>query len=161
VNLRLNGEKLSLDVPPNEVLLDTLRERVGLTGTKDVCRSGDCGACTIILNGEAIHSCLTFTSETDGSEVVTVEGLENNGELDPVQTAFLEEEATHCGYCTPGTIMSAKALLLENPKPTVAEIKEALEGNLCRCGTYYSSIAAVQKASRTLTNERTQARKRP
>ena len=134
-------------MPPNEVLLDTLRDRLGLTGTKDVCRSGDCGACTIIMNGDAVHSCLTLTAEVDGAKILTVEGLAKDHELHFVQEAFMEAEATHCGFCTPGMIMSATALLNTNPKPTVQEIKEALEGNLCRCGTYYTDVAAVLKAS--------------
>lgn len=148
VALTLNAEKLQLDVPSNEVLLDTLRDRLGLTGTKDVCRTGDCGACTILMNGEAIHSCLTLTAEAEGAEIVTVEGLSQGHKLSTVQEAFLEEEATHCGFCTPGMIISATALLMSNPKPTEQEVKEALEGNLCRCGTYYSDVAAVLKASR-------------
>ncbi len=147
VALTLNRGKMQLDVPPNEVLLDTLRNRMGLTGTKDVCRTGDCGACTVLMNGKAVHSCLTLTVEAEGTEVVTIEGLEESG-LSPVQAAFLEEEAVHCGFCTPGMIMSATALLKTNPTPTEREVRDALEGNLCRCGTYYGDVAAVLRASR-------------
>jgi len=147
VRFTLNEEEVLLEAAPNEVLLDTLRDRFGLTGTKDVCRTGDCGACTVLRNGEAVHSCLTLTFEVDGQEVVTVEGLSHGMKLSAIQQAFLEEEATHCGFCTPGMIMSATALLRSNPRPTEREVKEALEGNLCRCGTYAHIFKAASRAA--------------
>jgi len=150
MKMKINGEPVTLDVPPNELLLDTLRTRLGLTGSKDVCRTGDCCACTVLLNGRAINSCLIFTSEANGSDVLTIEGLGQNEKLHPLQEAFVEEDATHCGYCTPGMIMSAYALLQENPNPTRKDVEEALAGNLCRCGTYYSAVNAVLKASEKL-----------
>ena len=150
VQMSVNGESISLDVPPNEVLLDTLRTRLGLTGSKDVCRTGDCGACTVLLDGRAVNSCLVFTAEVDGSDILTIEGLVEDDELHPIQEAFIEEDAAHCGYCTPGMILSAYALLKEKPKPRHQDVQEALTGNLCRCGTYYAATNAVLKASQKL-----------
>jgi len=152
VSLIVNGEKVTLDVPPNEVLVDTLRERLGFTGTKDVCRTGDCGSCTVLVNGKAVLSCLILTVEVDGAEIMTVEGLSGDG-LHPLQKAFIEEDAAHCGYCTPGMLMSTYALLLENPRPTPEEVKKAIEGNLCRCGTYLNVVKAVIKASKYMSEK--------
>lgn len=149
VSLKINGEDVRMDVPPNETLVDTLRERLGLTGTKDVCRSGDCGACTVLLNGRPVPSCLILTVEANGSEILTIEGLERDGKLHPLQEAFLEEDAVHCGYCTPGMIVTAYAFLKKDVKPK--ETMEIIKGNLCRCGTYYNVIKAILKASRLIS----------
>lgn len=153
VSLTVNGETVTLDIPPNETLVDTLRCRLGLVGAKDVCRTGDCGACTVLVNGRAVLSCLVLTVEVDGAEITTVEGL-SDGDLHPLQKAFIEEDAVHCGYCTPGMLMSAYALLLENPNPTPEEVKKAIDGNLCRCGTYPNVVKAVIKASKQLSKKK-------
>ena len=153
--LKINGERVKMDIPSNEILLDTLRTRVGLTGTKDVCRTGDCGACTVLVDGEAVHSCLLLTAEVDGASIQTVEGLAQNGKLHPLQLAFIEEDATHCGYCTPGILMAGAALLNENRNPSREDVEEALKGNLCRCGTYYDAVNAILKASRKIGSKST------
>jgi len=150
IDLKINGETVRLDIPPNEILLDTLRTRIGLTGTKDVCRTGDCGACTVLVDGEAVHSCLVLTVEVHGSRILTVEGLAENDKLNPLQQAFIEEDATHCGYCTPGILMAGVALLNENSNPNRSDVEEALKGNLCRCGTYYDAVNAILKASQKI-----------
>jgi len=144
VNLKVNGKEVTLKVGPKERLIDTLREQLGLTGTKDGCSIGECGACTVILDGKAVCSCLILTGQIGGSEVLTVEGLEVDGKLDPLQQAFIDHHAVQCGFCTPGMLMSAKALLIHNPHPSREEIKTALEGNLCRCTGYEQIIEAIE-----------------
>lgn len=146
VSFTVNCRSITVEVEPNERLLDTLRERLKLTGTKEGCGAGECGACTVILNGDAVNSCLVLTAQVDGAEILTVEGLEVDGKLDPLQTAFIEQQAIQCGFCTPGMLMSAKALLMRNPHPSREEIKTALEGNICRCTGYEQIIAAVEDA---------------
>ncbi len=148
INLTINGKKITLKVNPQERLIDTLRDRLKLTGTKEGCSIGECGACTVILNGKAVASCLVFTAQIDGSKILTVEGLEVGGKLDPLQQAFLDHHAVQCGFCTPGMLMSAKALLLKNPHPTREEIKTALEGNLCRCTGYEQIIEAIESVTK-------------
>lgn len=148
VNLKVNGKNENLEVDPKERLLDTIRERLKLTGTKEGCGIGECGACTVILNGEAVNSCMVLTGQADGSEILTVEGLETDGKLDPLQEAFVEHHAIQCGFCTPGMLMSAKALLNKNPQPGRDEIKTALEGNICRCTGYEQIIAAIESLDR-------------
>ena len=150
VNITVNGAKHRLEVGPKERLIDTLRERLHLTGTKEGCGVGECGACTVILDGEAVHSCLILTVQVDGSEVLTVEGLEVDGRLHPLQEAFIQHHAIQCGFCTPGMLMSAKALLDKNPNPTREEIKTAIEGNLCRCTGYEQIIEAIESAANEL-----------
>ena len=147
ISFILNGEKIDLNVAENERLLDVIRERLHLTGTKEACGQGECGACTILLNKEAVHSCLMLAYQADGMEITTIEGLEKSGELDDVQQAFLETGAIQCGFCTPGMIMAAKGLLLKNPHPTAEEIKEAMAGNLCRCTGYVKILHAVELAA--------------
>ncbi|MCS7125342.1 MAG: (2Fe-2S)-binding protein [Aigarchaeota archaeon] len=147
IKLIVNNVEKTLDVEPNELLLNVLREKLGLTGSKYGCGIGECGACTVLVDGEPVLSCLTLAVEVDGREITTVEGLDVNGELDPVQEAFLEEGAIQCGYCTPGFIMIAKALLRENKNPSRSEITEYIKGNLCRCTGYINIIKAIQKAS--------------
>ncbi|MDI3547209.1 MAG: aerobic carbon-monoxide dehydrogenase small subunit [Halanaerobiales bacterium] len=147
VNLTVNGKEFTLEVGPKERLLDTLRERLKLTGVKEGCGIGECGACTVILNGEAVNSCLVLTGQLDGSEVITVEGLEVEGRLDPLQQAFIDHHAVQCGFCTPGMLMSARALLDKNPHPNREEIKRAIEGNLCRCTGYQQIIEAIESVA--------------
>jgi isoquinoline 1-oxidoreductase subunit alpha len=145
--LIVNGEERRVDAPPEESLLSVLRNRLDLTGTKYGCGEGQCGACTVLLDGKAVRSCLTPLSAAAGKKITTIEGLERAGKLHPVQEAFLAEEAFQCGYCTSGMIMSAAALLSANPSPNEAQIKRAMNGNICRCGTYPRVIAAIQRAA--------------
>jgi len=154
VKLMINGKEYSLEVGTNETLVEVLRERLRLTGTKIGCNRGECGACTVLIDGEAILSCLTLAIECEGKEILTVEGLEDpkTGELDPIQEAFVENFGIQCGFCTPGMVMSAKALLDRNPNPSEAEVKEGIQGNLCRCTGYTqiveSILAAAEKMGR-------------
>lgn len=147
VTLNVNGKEVTLKVGPKERLIDTLREQLNLTGTKEGCSIGECGACTVILNGEAVSSCLILTGQIGGSEVLTIEGLEVAGKLDPLQKAFIDYQAVQCGFCTPGMLMSAKALLMKNPHPSREEIKTTLEGNLCRCTGYEQIIEAIESVA--------------
>ncbi len=143
----VNGKSVSLEVPPDRRLLDILREDLGLTGTKEGCGEGECGACTVLLGRRAVHSCLTVAAQLPGKEVVTIEGLSDCGEMSDLQRAFVEETAIQCGYCTTGMVMSARALLYENPNPTEEEIRIALAGNICRCSGYTQIIRAVKRAA--------------
>lgn len=143
----VNGEKQTQEVYPHHTLLEFLRDQLDLTGTKECCSEGECGACTVLLDGRAVNSCLILALEADGSEVTTIEGLAERDRLDPLQTAFVEQGAVQCGFCIPGMIMAAKYLLLRNPNPTVQEIQEGLCGNLCRCAGYSRIIAAVAAAA--------------
>lgn len=143
----VNGKNVSLEAPPDRRLLDILREDLGLTGTKEGCGEGECGACTVLLNRRAVHSCLTVAAQLSGKEVVTIEGLSDCGEMSDLQRAFVEETAIQCGYCTTGMVMSARALLYENPNPTEEEIRIALAGNICRCSGYTQIIRAVKRAA--------------
>ncbi len=147
INLNVNRLEYTLEVEPDERLLDTLRERLKLTGVKEGCSIGECGACTVILNGEAVNSCMVLTGQVDGSQVLTVEGLEVDSKLDPLQQAFIDHQAVQCGFCTPGMLMSAKALLDKNPHPNREEIKTAIEGNLCRCTGYEQIIEAIESVA--------------
>ena len=146
----VNSRSVQLETDPDRRLLDILREDLGLTGTKEGCGEGECGACTVLLDGEAVHSCLTLAIQLEGRSVVTIEGLSETGELDILQKAFVEEIAIQCGFCTTGMIMSAKALLLKNPTPTQEEIRVALSGNICRCSSYVQIVRAVDRAAREL-----------
>ncbi len=147
ITLTVNGAKERLNVQSNETLLRMLRERLALTGTKNGCSAGECGACTILMNGEPVNSCMVLAVEADGAEIVTVEGLAEDGQLTRVQEAFAEHNAVQCGFCTPGVLISAHALLERNPKPTEEETKLALVGNLCRCTGYLRLVEAVQTAA--------------
>ena len=147
VQLKLNGKDVTVTTEANKRLLDVLREDLYLTGTKEGCAIGECGACTIILNGEAVTSCLMLIGQVQGAEIITIEGLSENGDLHPLQQKFLENGAVQCGYCTPGMLLSTYALLLKNPNPTDEEIKEAIAGNLCRCTGYKQIIDAVKETS--------------
>lgn len=146
----VNEKPVLLGVEPQRRLIDILREDLGLTGTKEGCSEGECGACTVIMDGEAVHSCLTVAAQLEGRHIITIEGLEKNGELDLLQRCFVEEIAIQCGFCTTGMIMSAKALLLHNPDPTEEEIRTALSGNICRCSGYMQIIRAVSRAAKEL-----------
>ena len=143
----LNGSLVEVLVKPSDTLLDVLREQLGVTGPKRGCDSGDCGTCTVLINGESMRSCLTIALTVAGKEVVTIEGVGENGELDPLQKAFHEHGASQCGFCTSGMIISAKALLEKNPNPSRDEIVEYMSGNLCRCGTYVEVIEAIQSVA--------------
>lgn len=146
----LNGELVSPDLDPSRRLIDILRENFFLTGAKEGCGEGECGSCTVLMDGLPVHSCLVLAGQLEGHEVLTVEGLAQNGELDLLQNAFVENNAVHCGFCTPGMIMSAKGLLMKNPDPSEAEIREALSGNICRCSDYRQIVMAVKDAAKRL-----------
>ena len=148
ISLKVNGTQELLQVPSNMTLLHALREKLGFTGTKNGCEAGECGACTVLVDGEPVNSCLVLAIELDGKEITTIEGLSENGQLSPLQQAFADLNAVQCGYCTPGMLMASTALLRRNPDPTELDIQEALVGNLCRCTGYQRIIDAVMKASR-------------
>jgi carbon-monoxide dehydrogenase small subunit len=147
IELTVNGELDRVDVPAQMTLLDMLREKLMLTGTKNGCAAGECGACTVLMNGEPVNSCLVLAVECDGSEIVTVEGLAHDGQLDPIQRAIVEAGGVQCGFCTPGILITSRALLDRNPEPTDSEIQEALVGNLCRCTGYQRIIDGVLEAA--------------
>lgn len=148
IDLTVNGKRhVLLDAAPQERLIDLLRVRLKLTGVKEGCSEGECGACTVIMDGKAVNSCLVLAYQARNADITTIEGLAAGGGTDPIQQAFVEQGAVQCGYCTPGMIMSTKALLLHNPRPSEAEIREALAGNLCRCTGYVNIIKAVQAAA--------------
>ncbi|WP_028308610.1 (2Fe-2S)-binding protein [Desulfitibacter alkalitolerans] len=147
IKLKVNNQLVEKEVDPSIRLIDFLREDLDLTGTKEGCGAGECGACTVIIDGKAVNSCLVLVGQCQDKEIITVEGLAKNGELDPLQDAFVKEGAVQCGYCTPGMLMSAKALLLENPSPTEEEIRKAISGNLCRCTGYVKIVKAIQTAA--------------
>jgi xanthine dehydrogenase YagT iron-sulfur-binding subunit len=146
VRLKINGKEHALEIDPRVTLLDALRERLNLTGSKKGCDHGQCGACTVLVNGRRINSCLTFALTHDGDEITTIEGLANGDELHPVQAAFIEHDGFQCGYCTPGQICSAVACLKEGHTKTDGEIREWMSGNLCRCGAYPNIVAAIKDA---------------
>ena len=147
IEFTLNGRRRQFDIEPNKLLLNLLRDKLYLTGTKYGCGIGECGACTVLIDGEPVLSCLTLAADIDGREVETIEALAEGDDLDVVQEAFLEEGAVQCGFCTPGFIMTTKALLNENPDPTEEEIREYLKGNLCRCTGYVNIVKAVNRAA--------------
>jgi len=148
ISLIINGTEELLQVPSNLTLLHALREKMGFTGTKNGCEAGECGACTVLVDGEPMNSCLVLAVELDGKEITTIEGLAENGQLTPLQQAFADLNAVQCGYCTPGMLMAATALLNRNPHPTETDIQEAMIGNLCRCTGYQRIIDAILRASR-------------
>jgi len=148
VDLIINGTETRLEVAPWTTLLDALREHLDLTGTKKGCDHGQCGACTVLVDGRRVNSCLTLTVMKDGAKVTTVEGLATNGALHPLQQAFIDQDAFQCGYCTPGQICSAVGLVAEDKAKTPDEIRETMSGNLCRCAAYPNIVAAIQQAMR-------------
>ena len=147
ITLTVNGETEMVDVPSQMTLLQMLRERLVLTGTKNGCAAGECGACTVLMNGEPVNSCLVLAVECDGAQITTVEGLVRDGQLDPVQETIVSEGGVQCGFCTPGILISARALLDRKPNPSDYEIRDALVGNLCRCTGYLRIIEAVKEAA--------------
>lgn len=148
ISFNLNGKHVTVKCPPAYTLLEVLREQLQVTGPKEDCAKGECGACTVLMNGQPVCSCLVLVSQAQGADIITSEGLVKDGKPNPVQEAFVEEGAVQCGHCIPGMIVSASALLMRNPEPSPAEIKTALGGNLCRCTGYTKIIAAVQKAAK-------------
>jgi aerobic-type carbon monoxide dehydrogenase small subunit (CoxS/CutS family) len=150
ISITVNGTLYELSVKPWATLLEIIREDLGLTGTKEGCAVGECGACTVIMNGKTVNACLVLAPEADGKEILTIEGLAQGDVLDPVQEAFMEKGGMQCGFCTPGMIMSTKALLSEKAEPTDQEIRKGLEGNFCRCTGYTKIFESVKEASRKL-----------
>ena len=150
ISLTVNGVRHDLEVPANRLLIDLLRYDLGLTGTKESCSIGVCGACTIMVNGEMLSACLALAVQYDGAEIITIEGLAQGDQLHPIQEAFIEYGGFQCGICTPGQNMAAKALLDENPAPSTDEVKEWMTGNLCRCTGYYKIIESIEAAAVTL-----------
>ena len=151
VRLRVNGTDHELDIPARRLLVDCIRYDIGLTGTKEGCSVGVCGACAVLVDGEMIASCIVLAVAVDGSEITTIEGIAENGELHPVQQAFIDNGGFQCGICTPGQVIAAKSLLDENPNPTGDEIKEWMMGNLCRCTGYYGILNSVAAAARDMS----------
>jgi aerobic-type carbon monoxide dehydrogenase small subunit (CoxS/CutS family) len=149
----LNGKEVSVDVESGDLLMHVLRDKLGLIGTKWACGEGECGACTVLVDGEAVTSCIYPALKARGREVTTIEGMGQHGRLHPIQQAFVDAMAPQCGYCIPGMIMSAKALLDENPDPTREEIEEGISGNLCRCTGYYQIMEAIELAAQRLAEE--------
>lgn len=147
VTVTVNGEVYEREVPESKTLLHFLREEIGLTGTKEGCAAGECGACTVIMNGKTVNSCLVLAVEAEGADIVTIEGEAKGNELSDLQQAFERNHATQCGFCTPGMMMSIRDLLARNPKPSVEEIKQGIEGNFCRCTGYVQVIEAVLDAT--------------
>ena len=148
ITVTVNGEVEIVDVPSHMTLLQMLREKLALTGTKNGCAAGECGACTVMLNGEPVNSCMVLAVECNGAKIITVEGLAHDGQLDPVQAAIVEAGGVQCGFCTPGVLISARALLNRNPNPSDYDIRDALVGNLCRCTGYFRIIEGVKKAAK-------------
>ncbi len=153
VTLNVNGESHTVLVPPYETLLETLRERMDLTGTKHGCELGECSACTVLMDGEPVLACLTLSVEAQGRALTTIEGVAVNGQLHPLQQAYIESGASQCGYCTPGMVLTAKVLLEQNPTPTREEIRVALAGNICRCTGYVEIVDAVELAAKRLRTD--------
>jgi aerobic-type carbon monoxide dehydrogenase small subunit (CoxS/CutS family) len=151
ISFKVNGVQHALEVKSSQTLLEVLRNELGLSGTKEGCGTGECGACTVLLDGKPVNSCLMLAIDAEGREVTTVEGLEKEGKLHPLQEAFVEEGAVQCGFCTAGMLMAAKGLLEENPHPTEEEIRRGIAGNLCRCTGYVRIVKAIQSAATTRT----------
>jgi len=148
IHLTVNGSERRLEVAAHTTLLDFLRDQLGLTGTKECCDLGECGACTVLIDGRAVNSCLLLAVEADSTAITTIEGLADDGGLDALQRAFLAKGAVQCGFCIPGQVMAARYLLQRNPQPTPADIREGLSGNLCRCGGYLQIVEAVLAAAK-------------
>jgi len=157
ITFSVNGEQETIAVPVHKTLLQTLREEMALTGTKNGCAAGECGACTVLLNGEPVNSCLVLAMECDGAEIVTVEGLAGDRQLDPLQQALIDAGGVQCGFCIPGVLISARALLDRSPQPEEKEIRDALVGNLCRCTGYVRIVEGVKEAARQEQADRYQA----
>jgi len=147
MRIKVNGQEHEITVEPGRTLLDVLRYELGLTGTKEGCSTGSCGSCTVLLDGEAVNSCLVFAVEVEGKEITTIEGLAQRDKLHPLQQAFIDEGAVQCGFCTPGVILTAKAFLDTNPNPDESQIRQAIAGNLCRCTGYDKIVRAIMRAA--------------
>jgi aerobic-type carbon monoxide dehydrogenase small subunit (CoxS/CutS family) len=147
LRLRVNGQEYEIYVEPRRTLLDALRKDLGLTGAKGGCNEGTCGACTVLVDGRAIYACMALAHDCAGKSIETIENLEKDGQLHPIQRAFIEEDALQCGFCTPGQIMAVKALLTANPNPSPEEVEGGLAGNICRCGAYPKILRAVRRAA--------------
>jgi len=150
ITLGVNSKSYALEVDAKDLLLDVIRERLGLTGTKKGCEDGECGACTVLIDGEAVNSCLVLAISVEGKDILTIEGLSDGHTLHPLQQAFVDNAAVQCGFCAPGMLLSAKALLDNKPNPSESEIREAIAGNLCRCSGYVKIVKAVQQAAEVL-----------
>lgn len=148
IKTTINGKQYDLEVRPNMTLLDLLRDELGLTGTKRGCEVGECGACTVLLNGQSVNSCLVLAPQAHGHEILTIEGMADGEKLHPLQESFLDHDAVHCGFCTPGMLMSAKELVDTSPNPSESEIRNAISGNLCRCSGYQQIVDAVKEVRR-------------
>jgi carbon-monoxide dehydrogenase small subunit len=153
INLMVNGEKCQVIVEPAESLLDVLRVKLNKTGTKKGCNEGDCGACTVIMNGRPVNACLVLAFEADNADILTIEGLADNAQLHPLQESFIKYGGLQCGFCTPGMIMVAKALLDRNPNPTEEEIRKTVAGNICRCTGYVKIVQSISEAAKLLRGE--------
>jgi carbon-monoxide dehydrogenase small subunit len=153
LNLVVNGRPYQLSVLPWRTLLEVIREDLGLTGTKEGCGLGECGACTVLMDGKAVNSCLVLATEADGKKITTIEGLANGDKLHPIQKAFVDHGGLQCGFCTPGMIMAAKALLDKNPTPTEEEVKRGIAGNLCRCTGYAKIIESIKAAAKNMEGD--------
>jgi carbon-monoxide dehydrogenase small subunit len=153
ITLKVNGTTYTLDVLPQRTLVEVLRETLGLTGTKKSCNEGECGACTVLMDGKPVASCLLLAIDAQGKEILTIEGLSEGEKLHPVQEAFLKNGGIQCGFCTPGMVMSAKAFLDEHPKPTPAEVRKAIVGNLCRCTGYQQIVDSIIAASKMMAEK--------
>lgn len=153
INLKVNGDNHTLMVKGNSLLVNVLRDQLDLAGTKKGCEMGDCGSCTVLIDGDAVNSCMVLAMEVDGSEIITIEGVAHNDKLDALQESFIDNNAIQCGYCTPGMILAAKALLTKNPNPTEHEVRVAISGNLCRCTGYVNIVKAILDAARPEAKE--------
>jgi len=154
MKIKVNGQDYKITAKPWRTLLDVLRNDLGLTGTKEGCGTGSCGSCTILIEGQAVNACLILIGEVKGKTITTIEGLSREGKLHPLQQAFMEEGAVQCGFCTPGLILTAKALLDSNPKPSESQIRQAIAGNLCRCTGYDKIVRAIMKAAQAIDQGR-------
>ena len=154
INLKVNGQNYALEVDAKDLLLDVIREKLGLTGTKKGCETGECGACTVLIDGEPVNSCLSLAVTVDGRDILTIEGLGDALNLHPLQRAFIDNAAVQCGFCAPGMLLTAKALLDRNPNPSEREIREGIAGNLCRCSGYVKTVAAIKQAAAILQQSR-------
>jgi carbon-monoxide dehydrogenase small subunit len=154
ISIRVNGESHELLVAPNSTMTEVLREDLGLTGTKHGCGEGECGSCTVLLDGAPVNSCLVLAAQIDGHDITTIEGVADGNDLHPIQQAFVDQGAVQCGFCTPGMVLSAKALLDQKKRPSEHEIRSAISGNLCRCTGYQKIVDAVQAAGRNMTGSR-------
>jgi len=153
ITLKVNGIKYAVDVKPQRTLVEVLRETLGLTGTKKSCNEGECGACTVLMDGKPVASCLALAIDAQGKEILTIEGLSEGENLHPIQEAFLKHGGIQCGFCTPGMVMSAKAFLDEHPKPTQTEVRQAISGNLCRCTGYQQIVDSIMAGSKMMKRE--------